>query len=638
MTMTTAAPDLTIRNAAWSGHHLVLADEDFVDNKLRRPQLAPTTASGYIQCPAQMAIKRMLPWISDPFAANELGSAAHGVMEDLMALPPAERTRERAHAFLVARADKEWSVSKLEVQNTQSLRANAELRAKWIAEIDRLIDGQFMIEDPTTIDVAGVEFLLDDVLIGAGIGASTGIPLKGYVDRTDWVPWKPYPSGIARAVRDYKFGKPKVNPNLRYGDDYGDQLRIYSEGYAVKTGERPVEATLLFPKAPLEKPGANGIRKVDISPGATRTTLLGFRTGWNTMHEAADRRSYEARPSALCGWCPAANSCPVARFTSAKAKESAKGQPSALQLGIPVLRPGASVADVRSAPGVSVPTERAREEAKSAAQRDHDRVIEPVGDDLFPITLPGDQAFAGQDPDVAAELAAVADQIAEQADAALADEPEYIPVDDSLLGPFETVHVESRTVTTAPERTTDMTHPDQPLHSAPEAPPYEPEVNGRLNLNSYAAIGVSSIVALAHDQLRKHDVRMNRQSLQAFATTLAGIVLRVQKASTGSASFQVGANTRLRGFLFSAIEHVAPPFRVRAVDGQQVAATADDWKVWVSRIETILTVQLSAATDLYQHAGTTLNDSPESFFAVGGQGEPAPIAPTNADQPVLAGV
>ncbi|MBN9214688.1 MAG: PD-(D/E)XK nuclease family protein [Microbacterium sp.] len=663
--MPQAAPDHTIHNAAWSGHHLILADEDVVDHKIRRPLLSPSVAAGYNNCPASVVIGRLQPWDDDPFAANSMGTAAHAVMEELMLLPPDERTLECAYAILEKAANEQWSIAKLEKQNDEHLRANADNRTLWLTTLKSWIEATFLAIDPPSIEVETTEFLLDNIVIGKGIGGAEGIPLKGYVDLTEWVMRD---GKKVRLIDDWKYGKPKVKVNPRYGDDYGDQQRTYHAGYTESTGEAPAGARLIFPRGLVGVPGAHEmskkqrealtIRNIDVSPNEMRKTLLGFRAGWNTMNESCDRRAFEARPSGLCGWCPAANSCPVAKLPNQKALDAAASQPSALQLGIPTLRPGASLQEVRDAPGVTVPLRR---------EPDFETTIEPVGDDMFPVTLledgdteesvrpapaaaadpaieeppfdpsyeppmrPEDEPYEAVIPEqVIPAPAEETEQIGEIAAAFAANPSAFAAADDPYATEwFRAVHVEGEGTSTTEGDSTRMSdyNPEQPIQVKAEAQPYEAEINGVLNLNSYSAMAACGLVALAFEHMRSQNVKVGPASLNKFSLVLAGIVLRVQKQTTGFKSFQSGANTRLRGFLHMALEAFPAPFRVLVHDGSAyVPATAEDWQTWVSRIENLITVSLVTAVTLYETADQHLNTSPESYFAVGGEGAPAPVA------------
>ena len=578
--------DPMIVDAAWSGHFLLLGDETTVNSKLRRPELSPSIAQGYNSCPASTAISRLLPWDDDPFQANQLGTRFHETGEALYALPPEERTRERAEAIMQKIADDVWAIGKLSTQDDKTLRANAANRQRWVEHQRMLMDGLFAIEDPTTIAVESIEFRMDGVKIGAGIGGEDGIPMKGFIDRTDLVPFE---GALRRAIRDYKAGKAKLKPNLRFGDDYGDQMRIYNAAYIEKTGEAPLEATLLFVQGP-------GIRRIDLSPDATKTTLLGFRQGWETMHRSADKQMYEARPSGVCGWCPAANSCSVARITTEKARAQASTQPSAIQLGIPVIRQGATPSDALTAPGVSVPVPRATAKPAVPVTR-----IDPVGDDLFPITIPDAVIPDGVPTTPASHRAEV--------DRALAD----------------TAHVGVDGAPGRTERNYTMSDPtpDQTVSQRAEAEPYNETINGQLNLNSYAAMAVTTVVSMAYQHLRVNGMKTSPATLGKFSHVLAGILLRVQKRTTGVANFQRGANARLRSFLHTAIDQHPAPFLVAAADGSQVPAPVEEWRKWVTRIETILSACMTTAIEVYDTADQ--QEDPELAFAAGGELSPPPV-------------
>lgn len=665
-------PDYSIPNAAWSGHHLILADEDLVDNKIRRPLMSPSLASGYNSCPASVVISRLQPWDDDPFAANSLGTVAHAVMETVMGLPPDERTIERALDVLKRQADEQWSIAKLAKQNDAHMRANAENRQLWLSTLTPWIEATFLAIDPPSIEVETTEYLLDNIEIGKGIGGQSGIPLKGYVDLTEWVIRD---GRRVRLIDDWKYGKPKVKVNPRYADDYGDQQRIYFAGYTESTGEAPAGARLIFPRGlvgletdvramPQRQRQRLAIRDIDVSPNEMRKTLLGFRAGWNTMNESCDRRSFEARPSGLCGWCPAANSCPVAKLPNQKAVDAAAKQPSALQLGIPTIRPGATLQEVRDAPGVTIPLNR---------EPDFETPIEPVGDDLFPLTLieaetedqpaavppapapapaevpapPVDDPYLyDQVPPPEEPPHPYPDELSYLDEPFIPDEavpalPDTAPLIEKAVqalvsadDPFgaewlRTVHVQGEGHSTTQGATNTMSEhqPEQSVHIKPEAVPYEAEINGTLNLNSYSAMAVCGLVAQAFEHMQAHNVRVGTASLNRFSQVLAGIVLRVQKRTTGFQSFQSGANTRLRGFLHMALEAFPAPFRILSADGTAwVPATAEDWQAWTARIENLLTAALSTAVDLYDTAQSTMHQNPEAYFAAGGEGAPVPVA------------
>lgn len=642
--------DLRIPNAAWSGHFLVVADEDIVDRKLRRPLLSPSIAQGYNSCPARVVVDRLIPEAETPFAANTMGTAAHGVMEVVMALPGPDRTFDAAVAELEKRADEMFAVEKLTTVTDESVAENTANRDRWFETIRTWLSYEFLIEDLPNIDVAGVEFKLDNVEIGRGVGGTEGIPLKGFVDRTDWVI---VDSVRKRLVDDYKFGKAKVRPNLRYGDDYGDQQRIYVEGYTVATGERPIGARLIFPRGleghdltnlTREQAQRLSIREISTSPDDMRKTLLGFRSGWNTMQQSADRRTYEARPGGLCGWCPAANSCPVARIPNEKAQKAAAEQPSAVALGIPRLRPGVSLEEVREAseamapkPDAAFPTITPTAAPALNGEPDFETIIAPLGDDLFPITL------AEAVPVVPAEPAApssTADPVIPlKVTASIPTDPRIVRAaasrfyaDGPVLADDGTVHVYGRTKKRTLERI-DMT---DSLDNVSDE--YQMDANGALRMDSMSATAVTDLVNIAFAHMAAQNVRLSAAGLSAFSHILAAIILRAQKRTTDGTQYNRGVNKHLRKFITVVLESFPAPFRVLTPDHSgYAAATIEDWQAWAAKVENTLKAQLDVAATVFDNTNGGVPELFFGYFAAGSDTAPPyiPVQQPGYNVPVV---
>lgn len=310
-----------LEGTAWQNGALVVSDPEKVE-KIRRKNLSASVAHKVAQCPASMAAETLLPRTSDPFGPREIGGGSHAALEGLYSQPALERTPDFIPHEVLRLADIEWSEDKLEDKGSQSIQANNELKVKWIDTITKAALADFDIETPSEIDVVKTEWKIRDVKIAAGV------PFVGFIDRTDRLGCAA--DGDILALRDYKFGKWKV-PNSRFPqDDYGDQLRLYKAAVEVETGRAPAEAALLYPIA-------GKTRQIDLSEGAVKQTLFAFDLSWQAMNRAADEQKFTAQPSALCAWCPLANSCPVAQVVSEKAIAHAKTQPSAEDLGIPTI-------------------------------------------------------------------------------------------------------------------------------------------------------------------------------------------------------------------------------------------------------------------------------------------------------------
>jgi len=260
----------------WDGDALVLTDAGL--DKFKRPHLSPSAAKSVRGCQASFAAGQVTPWDESPFADNVLGTGGHSVLEAVFGLPPELRTTHVARGILFAHV-----APKME-------KANEGLdTAAWISEVWRRTEGLWTIENPADVVVRTVEERLEKITVG-------GVPMKGFVDRVDDGPNGP-------EVADYKTGK-RTDPG-RYGDDQGDQIRIYVAGYEAKHGERPTRGRLLYTQHGTE-------RDVDLSPAAMAKTLDEFAGSWEITERLTAANRFPTKTGPLCGWCSYVKCCPTA--------------------------------------------------------------------------------------------------------------------------------------------------------------------------------------------------------------------------------------------------------------------------------------------------------------------------------------
>lgn len=510
--------DYTIGGATWEGGHLRIDNPDNV-RKVRRKLLSASVASKTLQCPASMAASRLLPQPPDPFSPREIGTSVHSVLLDgLYERPAAERTIDTARELLKEATIKQWGTE----ETPDSV--------KWVRTMWPLVEGIFRTENPAQVDVYATEKkIITDLATSIGGDHTAGVPSICIVDRIDR-----NSDGTLRVV-DVKTGDYKA-PNPRYGDNYGDQVRLYKDAVELGLGEHVSNGTLIFPKDART-------RDIDFSEDAMRTTRTMFRSAWDLMNKSADRAKFETRPGNLCGWCPLANSCPNAKITTEKAQAAAATQPTATQLGIPTVRVGAAPAN----------------QPEPAVQ---------ATPDPFPVTVTETPAETVPVPRMrTSDTQAQQPRAAENGEDAMSD--------------------------------TDQTSPAV----RGEAPSYEEDAGGQLNLNSYAAMAVSGLVSEAVDHLEQHQQPIRPESISKLADVFAGIVLRAQLQISGQANFQRGANTRLRGLLRTIIAHRPAPF------GQD----ANAWAQWMNSIQRFLVVALSEAIAL--HERTPVQNDSHLYFA-----------------------
>lgn len=315
--------------------------------------------------------------------------------------------------------------------------------------------------------------------------------------------------------------------NTRFGDDHGDQIRVYVAALKEKLGEMPVGGTVLYTKFGKAK-------DVDLSPGAMSKTLKTYELSWKRHNRYMETREFPTKVSALCGWCPLINACPVAKEEGKKVSEKVADQMhSATHLGIPALRPGASVAAMASTP---------------------DTLVEHHGQDVT-FFMP---------------------------------EPFSFGIPDEMLEAVERAAELAAHIYASGENPITSQDKDHGMKKITEGKVWEPYTSeGELNPNSYAAMGVFGTAELAVEALHRAGLAINGSNVKALAGTFQHIVAEAQDSWTGSTSASDGANSRMRGALRTVLATMPMPF------GEDSAA----WDAWVSaavrRCKSITSVALA---------------------------------------------
>ncbi|MET4144004.1 PD-(D/E)XK nuclease family protein [Arthrobacter sp. UYCo732] len=535
---------------AWDGKKLVVTD-DAVINQIRRKALSPSTSKSMQSCAARWVGERLLRnEVEDPFAPAPLGTSAHSIMEDMYdeaVYERHERTLALAEALTVRDAGIMWPDIESE---PDSVRAMVRLnRRRWIEEVKIAYEGIFVIEDPKTIAVHSREIQIDGLTIN-------GVPTNGFIDRVRYGVNRRGKEGLV--VEDYKTGKVG---NTRFGDDHGDQIRIYVAAIKEKLGEMPVGGTVLYTKFGKTK-------DVDLSPGAMSKTLKTYELSWKRHNRYMETHEFPTKVSALCGWCPLINACPVAKEEGKKVSEKVADQMhSATHLGIPALRPGASVAPMVSTPDTLV--------------EHHGQDVTFFMPDPFSYGIPDEELDAVER---AAELAAHIYNSGEN-----------------------------------PITSQDKDHGMKKITEGKVWEPYTSE--GELNPNSYAAMGVFGTAELAVEALHRGGLAISGSNVKALAATFQHIVASAQDSWTGSTSASDGANARMRGALRTVLATLPMPF------GEDSAA----WDAWVAaairRCKSITAVALTLfGEELPDSPWEALADvAPEQVSDA-----PAPKAPAKA--------
>jgi len=264
-----------------------VAADDAREIELPR-SLSPSGASTFRQCARRWKF-RYVDKLPDPPGEPALrGTFVHHVLEELLAVAPAQRTLERARAIcrdlwpqLATRPD----FAALELPEAQ------ERAFRWNAWTD--IEGYFQLVDPAEVDVVDRE---RDVRTSL-----EGVPFRGIVDLVDRVP-----EGVR--VTDYKTGRP---PPRRFVDSRLSQVWLYAAALE-SVGDDVSEVRLLY----LGETGAgrDERRPTEIArpfdADAVSAAVGEHRDTWGRITEAAATDCFEPTPGPLCSWCPYRHDCP----------------------------------------------------------------------------------------------------------------------------------------------------------------------------------------------------------------------------------------------------------------------------------------------------------------------------------------
>lgn len=266
---------------AWDGTSLAVTEPAVLSRLVDRTMSASTMTS-LGGCPSRWAFEKVWPGDPDPFSPALVGNGAHTVLERLYALPPEQRTVDAA--MIIARR---VAAEQMPGDDPLSLA----VRDRWMAEVYTAYKGIFAIEDPGQVNVEGRELKVEAKIAGVGF--------VGFVDRLE----RNGDGGLV--VVDYKSSQSMPKDIARFGDDHGDQQRLYLLALKEIRGEIPDEAWLLYTRLGKTK-------KVAQAKGRLSETRDRFVLAAERLALIGEKSALPTVPSPLCGWCPLVNACPAA--------------------------------------------------------------------------------------------------------------------------------------------------------------------------------------------------------------------------------------------------------------------------------------------------------------------------------------
>ncbi|MFE3543230.1 RecB family exonuclease [Nocardia sp. NPDC059177] len=280
-----------------------------------RPALSPSRASDFKQCPLKYRLRAIDRIPEPPSRAAVRGTVVHAVLEDLFGLPAAQRHPERA-AELVPAA---WERVRGERDGLDHLVAEGGPEALF-AEVRRLVDGYYELEDPRRFEPESLEERVEVVLDG-------DIPLRGFVDRIDVAP-----NGLLRVV-DYKTGR---SPGPLHEARALFQLKFYALVILRTRGILPAQLRLIYLAD-----------KILLTYSPDRDELDRFEriltALWRAVLDAGRTGDFPPQRNALCKFCEFKPLCPEFGGTPPPYPGWPQQDSAPVALGVPEVRPAEDV-------------------------------------------------------------------------------------------------------------------------------------------------------------------------------------------------------------------------------------------------------------------------------------------------------
>jgi putative RecB family exonuclease len=259
--------------------------------------LSPSRAGDFMTCPLlyRLRVIDRLPEPSSPVTTR--GTLVHGVLERLFDSPAPERTIERAASLL----EPEWQRLLEErpelidlftpvdapADATEPLPSTEDAVNAWLASARGLLETYFTLEDPTRIEPAQRELLVE-------VELTEGVRLRGFVDRVDVAP-----TGATRIV-DYKTGN---SPSELFEGKALFQLKFYALVLWRVSGTIPALLQLMYL-------GDKQILRYAPDEADLLATERKVRALWAAIERALEKREFPPRTSRLCDWCAHKALCP----------------------------------------------------------------------------------------------------------------------------------------------------------------------------------------------------------------------------------------------------------------------------------------------------------------------------------------
>ncbi len=249
----------------------------------RRPALSPSRAGDFKQCPLLYRFRAVDRLPETPSTAQIRGTVVHAALEQLYALPAAERDPGKARD-LVSPA---WEQTLAESPELAEMFSAQEL-PDFLDAARSLVARYFTMEDPSRFDPEACELRVE-------IELADGVLLRGFVDRLDVAP-----TGELRVV-DYKTGAaPREIGEARAMF----QMKFYAVALWRLRGVVPTQLRLMYladGQMLTYAPDEDELRRFERTLSAI----------WRAILQAGVTGDFRPNPSKLCDWCDHKAHCPA---------------------------------------------------------------------------------------------------------------------------------------------------------------------------------------------------------------------------------------------------------------------------------------------------------------------------------------
>ncbi len=248
--------------------------------------LSPSRAADFKTCPLLYRLRTIDRLPETPSRGATRGTVVHAVLEQLYDLPAAERTLPAAQALVVPAwhqlLDDEPELTALFADDMDG----SEL-ADWLHSARELVASYFALEDPSRLEPAAREQLVETVV--------DGLRLRGYVDRLD------VSAGGELRVVDYKTGS---IPREAFEAKALFQMKFYALVLWRTRGVVPRQLKLIY---------LADCDTLSYAPDALELERFErtLHAIWAAIARATELGEFRPSPSRLCEWCDHRARCPA---------------------------------------------------------------------------------------------------------------------------------------------------------------------------------------------------------------------------------------------------------------------------------------------------------------------------------------